>query len=73
MTSIERQANDTQCDFSHYGSGGGGEKCECVAFPLPGGKPNTSPSVTRPPNSPWGPIAPRSENVCEFSVSFSRT
>ncbi|EDR07679.1 uncharacterized protein LACBIDRAFT_298063 [Laccaria bicolor S238N-H82] len=31
--------------------------------PLPGGKPNTSPVATRPPNSPWGPVAPRTGNV----------
>ena len=67
------EANDAQRHFSHYEQWQRGEECECVGSPLPGGKPNTSPSATRPPNSPWGPIVPRSGNVREFSLSFSRT
>ena len=49
-------------------NGGGGKSANAWGPPLPGGKPNTSPVATRPPNSPWGPVVPRTGNVCEFFV-----
>ena len=66
MANNNRKSAPPSAISSPTSNGGGGKSANAWGPPLPGGKTNTSPVATRPPNSPWGPVAPRTGNVCEF-------